>query len=330
MASLLRKMCEWTLSGSLQSELDDLKPIDFHSHVWNILERNNRQILDVKPFPIDLRTLWWNLGWFHTPWVLATKIMHTDYVDTILKASGKLRNDRANLQNFSESMSDSHIAQAVCLPIPPFQSFNDLKRVQNLDKRIITFTGVDFTKQIDLGKLEAQFKIDIQNGAKGLKIHPIIQWVQPDSEIMHEIVELWAQYNLPILFHTWVTEYSTKKKRNPFHKPKYGQIKYFIDIAKNHPNAKIVIWHSGLFEVDEVIKYLSIYDNVVVDTSFQSKEKILDLLNAFWQDKLMFASDWPYGDRIPAVNVMHEAIGWRSKLVEKIFRTNALESMNLL
>lgn len=330
MASLLRKICEWTLSKSLQSELLDLKPIDFHSHVGNILERNNRQILDEKPFPIDLRTIWWNYWGFHAPWVIATMIMHTEYVDNVLKASGKLRNDRANLKNFAASMDDSCISQAVCLPIPPFQSFKDLQRVERLDKRIIPFTWVDFTKEIDLQKLEEQFKSDVKNGAKWLKIHPIIQWVQPDSDIMHAIVELWSQFNLPILFHTWVTEYSTKKKRNPFHKPEYGEIKYFIDIVSAHPNAKIVIGHSGLFQVEEVIQYLSCYHNVVVDTSFQSKEKILRLLNTFWTDRLMFASDWPYGDRVPAVNVMYEAIGWRSSLVEKVFRNNALESMNLI
>jgi predicted TIM-barrel fold metal-dependent hydrolase len=156
--------------------------------------------------------------------------------------------------------------------------------------------------------------------------------------MVDDIVNLWTNISkwLPIIFHTWVTEYCKKDENCSQHRPEYWQIKYFVKLAKKHKNASIVIWHSGLFQVDEVIDNLSIYENVSVDTSFQWEEKIKELLFTFWVERLHFASDWPYWDRIPAVNVMldtlskiHSSIYSDERMKELIFRDNALRSMKI-
>lgn len=336
---LLSNILWWTISEKNREIIEDLWVIDFHSHIWNILVRDEDQIYDEnKRFPTDIRTVWWNFGKFKAPWKIMQTIMHTKIVDDILKESGKNRNSSATLKTFSESINKSFITKSIILPIPPHQTFEDLLMARDYDERMILFTWVDFTSLVNLSKekyqielklLDNKFKEQIALWAKWLKIHPIIQGVSADSDIVDDVVDIWKKYDLPVIFHTWVTEYCNKKENCSAHKPEYGEIKYFINLAQKHRDLKIVIWHSWLFQVDEVINYLSRYENVTVDTSFQSKEKILWLLKSFWSDRLMFASDWPYWDRIPALNVMLETLNGDEDLIRKIMRDNSLESMNL-
>ena len=173
------------------------------------------------------------------------------------------------------------------------------------------------------------------HGSKWLKIHSIIQWIAPDTEQISKVIDIWTEISeqLAIIFHTWITEYCTEDEKFP-HKPQYWSIDYFEYIAKNHPKSKIVIWHSGLLQVDEVISRLYKYDNVYVDTSFQPSEKIKELITKFWKEKVLFASDWPYGDRIPAIKVMLHTLDELQKtfgedIKEKIFRENAKKLMQI-
>ena len=341
MTSIIRNLSQWIITSPNKELLEEIWIIDYHSHVWNILKRDPSQLYDVeKTFPIDIRTLGWNFWKFKAPWKIMEALMHTNFVDDILKKSWKNRNESATLKTFYESLEDSFTYKTVILPIPPYQTFDDLLEVQKHNDKMILFTWVDFKSLVNwvdikiqesFDKLEIQFKNDINNWAKWLKIHPIIQWVSANSDIVNDVVTLWTDISkwLPIIFHTWVTEYCMRDEICNNHKPEYGEIKYFIDLAKNQTKANIVIGHSGLFQVDEVAEYLSKFDNVVVDTSFQWKEKINLLLNKFWENRLMYASDWPYWDRVPAINVMLDSLNWNRELITKIMRDNALYSMKM-
>lgn len=304
--------------------------IDFHSHIWDILWNDGwwKSIMEDRWwFPIDLRTLWWYLG-YKQPSELMQKILHIRFIEKTVLASGIKRNSRATLINFKKSIESSWVAKAVCLPIPPAVTFDDLKKAQDIDDRIITFTWVDFSKELDLIKLEAQFEKDIEAWAKWLKIHPILQRVSATSKQVNEVVEIFRQYDLPIIFHTWVTSYCLENCEN-FQEPKYGEIRYFEQLAKNHQDAKIVIWHSGLFQVDEVIEKLWKFDNVIAETSFQWEEKIRALFNKFWEERVAWASDWPYWDRLPSLKIAMKSVGWDQKKLTKFTRLNALRLMNM-
>ncbi len=341
-----KKLLTWSISKDNQELLKELKVIDFHSHIWNILERRPEQIYDEsKEFPIDIRTIWANFWKFKAPGKIMEIILHTKIVDNIIKQSWKNRNSAATLKTFWESLDESFINKAVCLPIPPYQTFEDLKKAQEYDSRIILFSWVDFTKfyknwlspQKILDDLNKQFLREIRLWSKWLKIHPIIQWISVTSNIIDEVIDLWTNISkwLPIIFHSWVTEYCTKNDKCNHHRPEYWQIKYFIKLTQKHPDAHIVLWHSWLFQVDDVIEKLAIYENISVDTSFQWEEKIKELLKVFGVERLFFASDWPYWDRIPAANVMLDTLSKidsalsRDRLRELIFRDNALKSMKI-
>ena len=345
--STLKKILTWSISQENQELLKKLKVIDFHSHIWNILQRDITQIYDdTREFPVDIRTIWSNIWKFKAPWKIMNAIMHTKIVDDILKQSWKNRNSSATLKTFWKSLEESFIDKAVCLPIAPYQTYDDLNEASLHNNDIIAFSWIDFSKFYSrdksyyevLSDIENQFRLDVLNWSKWLKIHPIIQWISVDTNMVDDVVDLWTSVSkwLPIIFHTWVTEYCKKDENCSQHRPEYGQIKYFIKLAEKHKDANIVIWHSWLFQVDEVIDHLAIFENVSVDTSFQWEEKIKQLLFSFWVERLHFASDWPYWDRIPAVNVMldtlskvHSSLFSDERMKELIFRDNALRSMKL-
>ena len=340
---MIKNFIKWSLSEETKSELKDLQVIDFHSHIWNILERNPKQIFEKNPdFPVDIRTIGANFWKFKHPSKFMKKVLEIWPIKNYIIETWKRRNKAANLYTFKESMEESAIANAVCLPIEPFQTFDDLLLAKEVNEKIIPFSSVDFTlfrkkdKNLILDEIERKFIDEIKRWSKWLKIHPIIQWIAPDTDEISEVIEIWTKVSnqLAILFHTWVTEYCTKNEKCN-HKPEYGSIAYFEYVAKNHPQANIVIGHSGLFEVDEVIKRLYKYDNVYLDTSFQPSEKIKEIIFKFWTKKTLFASDWPYGDRIPAIKVMLntieelKSIFGEEKLKERILRDNAKNLMRI-
>ena len=75
------------------------------------------------------------------------------------------------------SLDEARISHAVCLPIPPNLRFQDLAQAREKDPRIVPFTGVDYThsQEVRFPDPSAALAADVAAGARGLKLHPIIQ-----------------------------------------------------------------------------------------------------------------------------------------------------------
>ena len=74
-----------------------------------------------------------------------------------------------------------------------------------------------------------------------------------------------------------------------------------------------------------MIDLLSGFKNVMVDTSVQSPAHVRELIHAFGPERVMYASDWPYGNRIPAIKIIKKACKGDSGLEKRIFYENAAE-----
>jgi hypothetical protein len=226
----------------------------------------------------------------------------------------------ATLENMRRSMNEAGILKSVCMPIPPYVTFDDLKNVQAKDDGIIAFTGIDYTKAYDV---EAALKRDVAQGAKGLKLHPIIQNIALDTEKTFRAIEAFAPFQLPVLFHCGMSSYylgaEQKKKENAG----FGAISYARDLVANFPRVTFIAGHAGLYEFREVMALLGGFKNVMVDTSFQSPGHVRELLSVFGQERVMYASDWPYGNQKPAVKIIKKACCGDKSLERRIFYENA-------
>jgi hypothetical protein len=235
------------------------------------------------------------------------------------------RNFAATLENLGRTLEESGIDYTVCLPIPPYVTFEDLRKAAERDKRVIPFTGVDYTKEHDIAR---QLEEDAARGARGLKLHPIIQNIPLTSEKTMQAVGAFARFNLPVLFHCGVSSYydgDERKRENP----SYGEIHYAASLVAAYPEVRFIAGHAGLYELDDVIRMLARHENVWVDTSFQSPGKIRRLIRAFGPDRLMFASDWPYGNRPPGLQTVRIACRGDRPLEEKILYRNAASLLGM-
>jgi len=292
--------------------------IDVHTHIGNILYNNGGDIIEqigvTKKRIFDPISIW---NFFLNRNFKMGRI-HYEILKPYIISAEHERNVTATRENARKSMDESGVSFSVCLPIPPHVYFNDLKKAAEKDSGLIPFTGVDFSKMENLSN---QFEEDIKKGAKGLKLHPIIQKVNFTDEKMKTAVDLFIKFDLPILFHAGVSNYYNKKEKSK-NIPEYGSIKGAKDLVAAFPKAKFIAGHSGMFDVMDVISLLGNYKNVWVDTSLQSPEVIKKLIKTFGPDKVLFASDWPFGSRIAAIKAVKAACGSDKKLADMIFHKN--------
>lgn len=318
--------------------------IDIHSHLGNILyppntySESGENIIfktGIK-FPpstglqrIDEKTL------FREPFytIILNKLLPMWSVNCERK-----RNAAATLQNFKDSFSDTaktgiEIKYCACLPVAPNTTYEDIREAAKTDSRIIAFTSPDFTNLNYMNmnmNMKKKLLADLQNGASGVKIHPIIQETEADSKEVMEAVEVVSKHSkpVPVLLHCGkATYYTPKENKKQF--AEYASPARIKRLISAFPGVRFIVGHAGLSEMRAVIDLMSEYKNVYVDTSFQPPEAITTLISVFGGDKVLFASDWPYGLRNPALLAVIEACGGDDSLLKAVLYDNAYRVLGL-
>jgi predicted TIM-barrel fold metal-dependent hydrolase len=298
--------------------------IDSHGHLGDILNPRGGELIfrkGVRKRPVlDLTTFSeWRMH-ARMPGVLLRLLM-----DQITR--GQIaRNETATLENMRKSLDRAGVDKMVCLPVPPYVTFADLKRAAQADPGVIPFTGVDFTRDYDL---QAALDADVAAGARGLKLHPIIQKEPLNGKRTFEAVEAFAVHALPVLFHAGAFSYylGADKARNQ--DPSYGEIHYARDLVAAFPKVNFVAGHAGLFQVEDAITMLGRYSNVYVDITIQSPANIRRLINVFGPERVLYGSDWPWGNHIPAIKTVCKACKGDKALEGLIFHENAARLLDL-
>ncbi len=299
--------------------------IDAHSHIGDILYPDGGKIIEQKEVRkkliFDPITIWQmglnrNFGMGNLAYRL--------FLHWTIRAEQE-RNFAATRENDRKSMDQAGVTSTVCLPLPPNVVFSDVKSAAEKDPGLIPFTGVDFS---DISQLDEQFETEVAAGAKGLKLHPIIQKVSFSDKRLIKAVRSFMQFDLPILFHAGVSNYyvGSEKGKNI---PAYGGIKEAAELVSAFPEAKFIVGHAGMFEVKDVMQLFGGYQNVWVDTSLQSPGSIRDLIDVFGEDKVLFGSDWPFGCRKAAIKAVKAAFKSNERLQRKVFYENACSLMNI-
>lgn len=302
-----------------------MKIIDAHSHLGNNQYPQGGDLIEqtgIKQKKFDSIIMTENI---HFKFSRMTNFFYKLYKPIIVRDTIN-RIKTATRENMRKSMDEAGVSYTVCLPMSlNFVSFEELAAAKKKDAGIIPFTGVDHTKDYDYNQVYASH---VKAGAKGLKLHPIVQKLSLTDKKTYNIVEAFAPFELPILFHCGITSYYVgKEKKNQT--PEYGTINYAENLVKSFPKVNFIAGHSGAWEVRDVIDLLGKYKNVWVDTSFQSASYIRKLIKTFGPEKVLYASDWPYGRRIPAIETAKSACGGDTHLEKLIFHDNAAKLLKL-
>ncbi len=141
-------------------------------------------------------------------------------------------------------------------------------------------------------------------------------------------MEAFAPYELPVLFHCGISSYYLRPERSK-QEPGYGAIEYSAALVQDFPQVRFIAGHAGLFDVGKVMTQLGRFANVWVDTSFQSVARVRELLEVFGPERVLFGSDWPFGNRRPALDIIRQACAADAGLERRILFENAAELMRI-
>ena len=300
--------------------MDDLKIIDAHGHLGDILYPGGGDLIHEtgKKFPVSF------LQWFLCERALYAESFWSRAAETISPfwsvRSERRRNRSATLENLRKSLEGTNIAHCVCAPVAPNCAYEHISAAAQKEPRIIAFGSPDFT--LGASAMREKLESELKNGAAGVKIHPIIQRIEPDSELVAEAVDVVQKYKKPVLIHAGPARYYLpKENRSQF--SDYAQIEKIGRLVAAFPNVNFIVGHAGLGDYGKAIDLLPKQKNAYVDTSFQSPKSIGELISAFGPDRVLFASDWHYGKRKPMIETALAACGGDSGLQKAIFYGNA-------
>lgn len=296
--------------------------IDIHTHLGDILYPDGGKLIDRK----NVRKKFFYDIISQSEFMLHTGIsegidrwLYRKLYDLVTKAS-RARNATATLENMRQSMDAAGVNKSACMPIPPYLTFDDLRDAQKKEPRIIAFTGIDYTKEYDVA---SSLEKDVKQGAKGVKLHPIIQRAPLDMEKTMTAMEAFAPFGLPVLFHCGISSYYLGSEQREKEDAALGGIAYAEKLVAAFPDVTFIAGHAGLYEYGKVKDMLGGYKNVMVDTSFQPPGHVRELIRVFGPDRVLYASDWPFGNREPAIKIVKKACRGDTSLEKRIFYENA-------
>lgn len=136
------------------------------------------------------------------------------------------------------------------------------------------------------GDITGDIRKLIDLGLHGVKLHPDIQQFKIDDYRCLKIYEKCEEEGLPILMHTGDHRYD------------YSNPNRLLPVMEIYTGLTVIGAHLGGWSVwDEAEEKLTGLPNLYVDTSsslpFMSKDKAVEIIRAFGEDKVLFGTDYP-------------------------------------
>jgi predicted TIM-barrel fold metal-dependent hydrolase len=120
----------------------------------------------------------------------------------------------------------------------------------------------------------------MENGFKGLKLHPLVQGVAIHDALYDKIIGN-LKKSMPVLIHTGTPVYSM-----PFQ---------FLELAKRHPNVTFIMGHSGLDYWYDAIRAAKRADNIILDTTGIRFPKVIEYMcKELGPERIVYGSDLPF------------------------------------
>jgi predicted TIM-barrel fold metal-dependent hydrolase len=155
---------------------------------------------------------------------------------------------------------------------------------------LIGFASVDPSEESAPTELERAVR---ELGLRGLKLGPVYQHVDPNSERCYAVLRVAQQLHLPIIWH----QGTTFVRRAPL---KYARPFLLDDVGSAFPDLTIVIAHLGHPWIDEAIAVARKHPHIYLDISalvtrpWQLYTGLVSAQEYGVSGKLLFGSDFPF------------------------------------
>jgi hypothetical protein len=238
---------------------------------------------------------------------------------------GQFRCWEATLENTSRQLDACDMAGLVVLPVLPNTTFEEYLAASKLDPRIIPYTAADMTLPID--EMVAKLYRDIGAGAKGLKLHPILQNVRATDDRMIAAAEVFAKADLPVVVHVGEGTYYAEDKTWPVNS-KFGAMSDFFAFASVCRKQPIVAAHCAAY-AEALMEGCKGYDNVYADTSFCSVNAAREAVRVMGADHVLYGTDYPFTNEQFNIDVIDRAFEDDPVTKDKVFYGNIAKLMHL-
>jgi uncharacterized protein len=293
-----------------------MKIIDIHTHVgdlingWPLDEAYNKPALSP-----GIIAEWTGYRTSKPPFGMRTI---TRYIEVI---HNQQRNNLGTERNLDFYASQTGVTHSFVLPIEPFVKTDDIIGMCGSRKdsgrdlpRLFPFASVDPRDPLRIEKLH-RF---MESGCLGLKIHPIIQNLPLTDPLWFEIIEEYRRYKKPVIMHSGVSQYYIPN----FRRAQYGDVSTYEKLIDAFPDVPFIFGHMGMLQFELVWEFARRYENVYADASFQCAKNIRGAFNSMGQDRVLYASDFPYSLPRYAVRVGMAATKGSASQREKFFFKN--------
>lgn len=286
--------------------------IDSHAHLGDIFHEN-RNI----SFKTNIKKGDYEDRFIELEESLFTKPLFTaDSRDLDLVIDGgQYRCWESTLENLTLQLDENKMSGIVLLPCLPNTTFEEYLAASKLEPRIIPFTAADMTLPID--RMCDKLHKDIGKGAKGLKLHPVLQNVRLLDDRMYAAAKVFAEVDLPVVVHVGEGIYYHESANYPWCS-KYGSMNDFFEFARNLPDQVIVGAHCAAF-ADTFMEGCKGLENVYSDTSFSSIDAVKNAIKVMGPNRVMFGTDYPFTYEKFNIRVIDEALNDDPATKDKVF-----------
>lgn len=300
--------------------------IDFHAHLGDIFHQMKNVTFKTNVSHGDYPNPFYehDRNGFRGP-----LIKSEDELPMLIEASQNLCWENT-LENLSKILDENKIDFICLFPIHPCNSFEEMLAASKLEPRILPFTSADFSLPVD--DMVEKLRKDIRRGARGLKIHPVLQKINLLDSKVAAATELFGKAGLPILSHCGANTYYVDEDADKKNTPEFGDVKYFIEYAKRFPQYNLVAGHAGGLmggEMEQLAAGTKGLPNVYVDTTFRSAEDIKELVKLFGRERVLFGTDHPFSTHQGSMREVFKACNGDAELLDLVLYSNAARLLHL-
>ena len=194
---------------------------------------------------------------------------------------------------------------------------------------LIPFIGVDpGVMEVDEAK-DHICEMVSQHGAKGIKLHPVLQKFYLHDPRMLPICELCVELDIPILSHCGPGREGEQ----------YAEPKAYVEILKKVPSLRLLIAHLGGGAWDQTLEFAQAFPSAYFDcseiiqwtggTNAPTDRELAQLVLDVGPERVMMGSDFPWYDIDHTVERVMELPLLSMEQKEKILGENAIRFMQL-
>jgi uncharacterized protein len=165
------------------------------------------------------------------------------------------------------------------------------------DPALLAFVGLD-PSVMNPGQMRDELEACAEAGARGVKLHPIVQRLDPATATLWPVYELCQELGLPLLFHSG---FLGRSAWNALARPRA-----FADVLEGFPHLRIVLAHLGRGHFEEAVELAARFPQVAFDTCAVvtaaavpwrlPDDEAVALLRRLGVERVCFGSDYPWFD----------------------------------